>query len=167
VGADRSLLDPTSTATERQNAGDEFCRLLEVLASFGKPLFAAVNGLTVGFGVTMLLYCDVVLVAETARFRLPFTDLGVVPEAGSSALLPARVNWADAMWTVLSSEWVDAPEALRMGLAWRVAPDAELRAQTASAAACVAARDPQAVAASKRLMTAGRASAARDAIARE
>jgi enoyl-CoA hydratase/carnithine racemase len=167
VGADRSLLDPTSTANERQNAGDEFFRLLEVLASFEKPLFAAVNGLAVGFGVTMLLYCDVVLVAETARLRLPFTELGIVPEAGSSVLLPARVGWAQAMWTLLSSEWVDAPQALRMGLALRIVPDSDLHDQTAGAAASVAARDPLAVAATKRLMTAGRAEVARRAIARE
>jgi enoyl-CoA hydratase/carnithine racemase len=166
VGADRSLLDPTS-ATERQNAGDEFFRLLEVLSSFGKPLFAAVNGLAVGFGATMLLYCDVIVVAETARLRLPFTELGLVPEAGSSALLPARVRWADAMWTTLSSDWIDASEALRMGLAWRVTPDAQLREAVVEAAAKVAALDPFAVSATKRLMTAGRAESARSAIARE
>jgi enoyl-CoA hydratase/carnithine racemase len=167
VGADRSLLDPKSTATERENAGDEFFRLLEVLASFNKPLFGAVNGLAVGFGATMLLYCDIVLVAETARLRLPFTELGIVPEAGSSALLPARVGWADAMWTMLSSEWFDASEALRMGLAWRVVPDCDLRQETSSAAATVAARDPLAVAATKRLMIDGRVEAARRGIARE
>jgi enoyl-CoA hydratase/carnithine racemase len=166
VGADRSLLDPTS-ATERQNAGDEFFRLLEVLASFGKPLFAAVNGLAVGFGATMLLYCDVIVVAETARLRLPFTEMGLVPEAGSSALLPARVRWADAMWTALSSEWIDASEALRMGLAWRVTPDAHLREEVVEAAAKVAALDQFAVAATKRLMTVGRVDSARSAIARE
>jgi enoyl-CoA hydratase/carnithine racemase len=166
AGADRSLLDPTS-ATERQNAGDEFFRLLEVLASFGKPLFAAVNGLAVGFGATMLLYCDVIVVAETARLRLPFTEMGLVPEAGSSALLPARVRWADAMWTALSSEWIDASEALRMGLAWRVTPDAHLREEVVEAAAKVAALDQFAVAATKRLMTVGRVDSARSAIARE
>jgi len=167
VGADRSLLDPTSTATERQNAGDEFFRLLEVLSSFGKPLFAAVNGLAVGFGATMLLYCDVILVAETARLRLPFTEMGIVPEAGSSALLPARVRWADAMWTALSSDWIDASEALRMGLAWRVTPDAHLHEEVVEAAAKVAALDPFAVSATKRLMTVGRVDSARSAIARE
>jgi enoyl-CoA hydratase/carnithine racemase len=166
VGADRSLLDRTS-ATERQNAGDEFFRLLEVLSSFGKPLFAAVNGLAVGFGATMLLYCDVIVVAETARLRLPFTELGLVPEAGSSALLPARVRWADAMWTALSSDWIDASEALRMGLAWRVTPDAQLREEVVEAAAKVAALDQFAVVATKRLMTVGRGDSARSAIARE
>jgi enoyl-CoA hydratase/carnithine racemase len=167
VGADRSLLDPNSTAVDQQSAGEEFARLLDVLANFEKPLFAAVNGLAVGFGATMLMYCDVVLVAQTARLRLPFTELGIVPEAGSSMLLPTRMRWADAMWTVLSSEWIDATESLRMGLAWRVAPDAELHEQAARAATTVAALDPLAVAATKRLMTIGRADAARLAIVRE
>jgi enoyl-CoA hydratase/carnithine racemase len=167
VGADRSLLDPHAIGADRERAGDEFARLLDVFAAFEKPLFAAVNGLAVGFGATILMYCDVVIFAQTARMRLPFTELGIVPEAGSSALLPARVRWADAMWTVLSSEWIDATEALQMGLAWRVTPDADLHSQAATAAAKIAALDPLAVAATKRLMTAGRTEVARLAIARE
>jgi enoyl-CoA hydratase/carnithine racemase len=138
-----------------------------VLADFTKPLFAEVNGLAVGFGATMLLYCDVILVAETARLRLPFTELGIVPEAGSSALLPARVRWADAMWSALSGEWIDAAQAYRMGLAWRVEPDADLHQVAATAAATIAGLNPHAVAATKRLMTVGRAEAARQAVARE
>jgi len=95
-----------------------------------------VNGLTVGFGVTMLLYCDVVLVAETARFRLPFTDLGVVPEAGSSALLPARVNWAtpcgrccpvNGLTRQKHSEW-DSPGESRPTLNSALRPRAQRRA---------------------------------------
>jgi enoyl-CoA hydratase/carnithine racemase len=71
------------------------------------------------------------------------------------------------MWSVLSSEWIDAAQAHRMGLAWRVEPDADLHHRAATAASTVAALDPHAVAATKRLMTAGRADAARHAIARE
>lgn len=86
AGADRSLLDPATPESERKHAGDQFFQLLDVLSSFDKPLLAAVNGVAVGFGCTLLLYCDLVLIAETARLRLPFTALGMVPEAGSSAL---------------------------------------------------------------------------------
>jgi enoyl-CoA hydratase/carnithine racemase len=167
VGADRSLLDPNGAEEDRRIAGDEFTSLLDVLARFDKPLFAAVNGLAVGFGATLLLYCDVVLFAETARVRLPFTELGLVPEAGSSALLAVRVRWADAMWAVLSSEWIDADAARAMGLALRVVPDVDLLDEIAVAAATVAGLDPAAVAATKRLMTAGRAEVARQAISRE
>lgn len=167
AGADRTLLDPASPDSERQHAGEEFFQLLAVLGGFEKPLLAAVNGVAVGFGCTLLLYCDLVLMAETARLRLPFTALGIVPEAGSSALLPARMRWADAMWAMLSSEWIDAAAAFRTGLAWRVIPDAEFIEQVSSAAALISTRDPNAVAATKRLMTSGRRNAALDAISRE
>ena len=167
VGADRSLLDGSSSAAERADASAEFTALLDVLANFDKPLFAAVNGLSVGFGCTALLYCDVILVAETARLRMPFTALGLVPEAGSSVLLPARTRWADAMWAMLSSEWIDSATAYEMGLAWRVVPDAELVSQTATAADTLAVLDPRSVAATKRLMTADRHRDVQAAISRE
>lgn len=167
AGADRSLLDPALPGNERHRAGEQFGQLLGSLGGFPKPLFAAVNGLAVGFGATMLLYCDVVVLAETARLRFPFTALGIVPEAGSSVLLPARSRWPDAMWAMLSSEWIDAAEAVRTGLAWRAVADAELVDQVAHAAAVVAAHDPRAVAATKRLLTHATANEARSAIRRE
>ncbi|MDX1884725.1 enoyl-CoA hydratase/isomerase family protein [Mycolicibacterium sp. 120270] len=167
AGADLSLLDGDSSALERQRAGEEFGLFLQALAGFAKPLFAAVNGLAVGIGATMLLYCDVVFMAESARLRLPFTALGIVPEAGSSVLLPARVRWADAMWAMLSSEWIDATATHQMGLASRLVPDDALIEQTATAAATVAVHDPLSVAATKRLMTSSRQEIARAAIARE
>jgi enoyl-CoA hydratase/carnithine racemase len=165
AGADRSLL--TGTDEAREGAGEEFSRLLQALVRLDKPLLAAVNGAAVGFGATLLLYCDVVLMAETARLRLPFTSLGIVPEAGSSALLPRRMSWPDAMWYTLSSEWITAATALRTGLVWRVVADPDLIAETTSTAATLAALDPNAVQATKRVMTAGRAQLSTDAIARE
>ncbi|CUU54849.1 Enoyl-CoA hydratase/carnithine racemase [Parafrankia irregularis] len=167
AGADRSLLDATSNAAGREAAGAEFARLLEALRTCEKPLLAAVNGLAVGFGVTLLLYFDLVLAAESARFRLPFTALGMVPEAGSTALLPARTRPDEAMWAVLSSEWIGSRAARDMGLVWQVVADASLVEQTGATAAVIAAQDPAAVMATKRLMTAGRADAARAAIDRE
>ena len=167
AGADRSLLDAASPKAERQRAGDEFFQLLDVLGAFEKPLLAAVNGVAVGFGCTLLLYCDLVLIAETARLRFPFTALGIVPEAGSSVLLPMRMRWADAMWAMLSSEWIDAAAAFQTGLAWRVVPDAELVEHVSSAAALISTHDADAVAATKRLMIGGRRNAALDAINRE
>jgi enoyl-CoA hydratase/carnithine racemase len=167
AGADRSLLDKSAGEFDMRRAGDEFKKFLEVLGGFDKPLFAAVNGLAVGIGCTMLLYCDVVLIAESARLRFPFTELGIVPEAGSSVLLPARVRVADAAWVMLSSEWIDAPRAAQMGLANRMVADGDLLTETAGAAAAVAAHDPRSVVATKRLLTAGRLDAARLAIDRE
>jgi enoyl-CoA hydratase/carnithine racemase len=167
AGADRSLLDPALPDGKRRQAGEEFGQLLETLGSFPKPLFAAVNGLAVGFGATMLLYCDIVILAETARLRFPFTALGIVPEAGSSALLPTRARWTDAMWTMLSSEWIDATDSVRTGLAWRSVPDADLLDEATRASAVVAAHDPRSLAATKRLLTSGPFGEARHAIRRE
>jgi len=167
AGADRSLLDGALPNSERRRAGEEFGQLLETLGSFPKPLFAAVNGLAVGFGCSMLLYCDVVILAETARLRFPFTALSIVPEAGSSALLPVRARWSDAMWAMLSSEWIDAHDAVRTGLAWRCVRDTDLLEEAARASAVVAAHDPRSVAATKRLLTSSAFGEARHAIRRE
>lgn len=167
VGADRSLLSGSMPEEQRRSGGGEFAALLDTLSTFSKPLFAAVNGLAVGLGATMLLYCDVILVAETARLRMPFTALGLVPEAGSSALFSARVRWADSMWAMLSSEWIDATAAHQMGLAWKVVADSELIGETAAAARVLTELDPKSVSATKRLMTEGRHEAARRANERE
>ena len=167
AGADRSLLDGSAQDDERSLAGVEFTALLDALSRCDKPILAAVNGVAVGMGCTILLRCDLVLVAESARLRLPFTSLGVVPEAASTVLLPARCRWPDALWAVLSSEWIDAPTAVSIGLAWRMEPDAELIDQTRRAAITVAARDPAAVAASKRLLNVGRQDLVRAATQRE
>ena len=167
AGADRSLVDGTATPEDRRQAGAEFAALLAALSRCDKPVAAAVNGLAVGIGCTILLHCDLVLLAESARLRLPFTALGIVPEAGSSVLLPARARWGDVAWALLSSEWIDAQDALHMGLAWRVVPDAELVEETERAVGTITAHDPAAVAATKRLLTAGRAELVREAMARE
>lgn len=167
AGADRSLLTATAPAEERAVAGEEFSRFVNTLAACEKPLIAAVNGLAVGVGVTMLLYFDLVLAAGSARFRLPFTALGLVPEAGSSVLLSARTRWDAAMWAMLSSEWIEAEAAREMGLVWRVIPDDRLLEDASQVAARLAELDPDSVRATKRLMNAGRADAVRLAMDRE
>lgn len=167
AGADRSLLDGTASPSDHELASTEFGAMLEAIGRCEKPIVAAVNGLAVGIGCTILLYCDLVLLAESARLRLPFTALGIVPEAGSSALLPARARWGDSVWAMLSSEWLDAHGALAMGLAWRVVPDEALLVEAEGAAATIAELDPASVAATKRLLIAGRADVARAAMDRE
>jgi enoyl-CoA hydratase/carnithine racemase len=167
AGADRSLLQLDTDGSDHNVAGAEFTRLLEVLGDFDKPLLAAVNGVAVGIGATMLMYCDLVIVAETARLRLPFTALGMVPEAGSSALLPLRLRWPDLTWALMSSEWIDAAAAVDMGFAWRCVPDSLLLEEAINAAVTIAKLDNAAVRATKRLMTAGRAELAKAATQRE
>ena len=97
AGADRSLFDGNASAADRARAGEEFDAMLAALIGCKKPIIAAVNGLAVGIGCTLLLHCDLVIVAESAMPRLPFTSLELVPEAGSSALLPARAPWGQAV----------------------------------------------------------------------
>ena len=97
-----------------------FRGLIDALSSFPKPLICAVNGVGVGIGTTILGYADLAFMSSTARLKCPFTSLGVAPEAASSYLLPQLVGRQNAAWLLMSSEWVDAHEALRMGLVWRV-----------------------------------------------
>ena len=82
--------------------------------SFPKPLIAAVNGLTVGIGLTLLPHCDLVLMSEDARLRAPFASLGVTAEAGSSFLLPATIGWAATAHLFYTASWLDAVRAARL-----------------------------------------------------
>lgn len=97
-----------------------FPGMIETLAALRKPLILAVNGLGVGIGATILGYADLVFMSTAARLKCPFTSLGVAPEAASSYLLPQLVGRQNAAWMLLSSEWIAADEALRMGFAWKV-----------------------------------------------
>lgn len=122
-------------ATNDTGAGDEvpadppsgFPHLLDALQSFPKPLIAAVNGIGLGIGFTMLAHCDLVFIAEGARLKTPFTSLGVSPEAASSYLFPVRMGWQQAARVLFTSDWVSAEEAVELGIAYRLcAPDALL-----------------------------------------
>jgi len=115
------ITDPAMATT-----GSHFSSMIEALADFPKPLICAVNGLGVGIGTTILGYADLVFMSSEARLKCPFTSLGVAPEAASSYLLPQLVGRQNAAWLLMSSEWVNADEALRMGLVWRVCEPDEL-----------------------------------------
>ena len=127
-------------------------RVLDVLATFEKPVVAAVPGLAVGIGTTMLLHCDLVFLADTALLSTPFVDLALVPEAASSLLLQARIGYARAFAMFALGERVDAASALAWGLANRVVKGDELQATAQAAAQALAARPPGAVLATKALM---------------
>ncbi len=132
-----------------------------------KPLVAAVQGPAVGFGATLLLHCDLVLVANDARLRFPFTFLQTSPEAASSVLLPLLAGPQRAAELLFTSRWVDSAEAVDLGLALRRCPPDRLGAEAITLADAVAAQPPVAVAAAKRLLRSGRADAVRAALARE
>ncbi len=97
-----------------------FPGLIDALARFPKPLICAVNGLGLGIGATILGFADLAFMSADARLKCPFTSLGVAPEAASSYLLPRLIGRQNAAWLLMSSEWVDAAEALRMGLIWKL-----------------------------------------------
>ncbi|RQY11791.1 enoyl-CoA hydratase [Burkholderia stagnalis] len=114
-------------------------QFLARISSASKPIVAAVPGVAVGVGVTMLLHCDLVYAADTATFSLPFVQLGLCPEAGSSLLLPRLAGHQVAAEKLLLGEAFDALEAHRIGIVNRVLPVAELDAFAAKQAAKLAA----------------------------
>ena len=129
-----------------------FPGLIDALARFPKPLVCAVNGLGLGLGTTILGFADLVFMSTTARLKCPFTSLGVAPEAASSYLLPALTGRQNAAWLLMSSEWVDAAEALRMGLVWKVCEPDELLADARRHAEVLAAKPISSLVAVKEAM---------------
>ncbi|MGV0607290.1 enoyl-CoA hydratase/isomerase family protein [Mycolicibacterium sp. XJ1904] len=133
--------------------GSHFTTMIDALADFPKPLICAVNGVGVGIGATILGYADLVFMSADARLKTPFTSLGVAPEAASSYLLPRLIGRQNAAWLLMSSEWVDAAEAHRMGLAWKVCPPEELLAEARRHAEVLASRPIASLMAVKQTMT--------------
>lgn len=131
-----------------------FMGLIDALSEFPKPLICAVNGLGLGIGTTILGFADLAFMATTAKLKCPFTSLGVAPEAASSYLLPQLIGRQNAAWLLMSSEWVSADEALRMGLVWKVCEPEELMADARRHADVLASRPIASLRAVKATMTA-------------
>jgi enoyl-CoA hydratase/carnithine racemase len=127
-------------------------RFIEAIARAGKPVVAAVQGLAVGVGTTMLLHCDLVYVAETAQLSTPFVNLGLVPEAGSSMLLPARIGHVRAFAMFALGESISGAEAFALGLANKVLPQGEVLTAARAAAKALAQKPAGSVVSTKRLM---------------
>jgi enoyl-CoA hydratase/carnithine racemase len=127
-------------------------RFLRALTFFEKPLIAGVQGQAVGIGVTLLLHCDLAVVADDVRLSLPFLKLGLVPEAGSTLLLPQRIGHARAFEWMTAGDAMGAEEAHRLGLVNAVV-DASALAQTADDMAARLLRlSPSSLRHTKRLM---------------
>ena len=128
-------------------------RFITAISSARKPLVAAVSGPAVGIGTTMLLHCDLVYAAENTRFQLPFVNLALLPEAGSSLLLPMQIGHLRAAELLMLGEPFSAAKALQYGLVTEVAVDGPAALKAAqTAAAKLAAKPPAALHLIKMLM---------------
>jgi enoyl-CoA hydratase/carnithine racemase len=127
-------------------------RFLRALARNEVPIIAAVQGNAVGIGTTMLLHCDLVIAEESARFSLPFVDLGLVPEAASTLLLPRLAGRRLAAKYLLLGEPFSAAEALAAGLVSHVVAEGELAAAFDKAVARLLAKPPQALRLTQKLL---------------
>ena len=126
--------------------------LMNALADFDKPLVAAVHGAAIGGGTTMLTHCDLVYAGESAKFQMPFINLAVVPEFGSSWSIPARIGHIRAAELILQGLPLDAKRAAELGFVTQVVPDQNLMTTATEAARRLAAKPARALQASKRLM---------------
>ena len=129
-------------------------RLMDALINFEKPLVAAVQGAAIGGGTTMLTHCDFVYAGGSAKFQLPFVNLGLVPEFGSSYSLPLRFGYVRAAELILLGQPFGALRAAELGLVTSVVPDQKLLATATETAQTLAKKPAGAVQACKRLMKA-------------
>jgi enoyl-CoA hydratase/carnithine racemase len=127
-------------------------RLMEALINFDKPLVVAVHGAAIGGGTTMLLHCDFIYAGESTKFQMPFINLAIVPEFGSSCAVPARIGHVRAAELILLGAPFDARRAAELGLVTQVISDKDVLARATETAGKLAAKPARALQASKRLM---------------
>jgi enoyl-CoA hydratase/carnithine racemase len=166
-GQDLAEMAAIASGTAVEGAGQGFMGLLDCLVDLSVPLLAAVNGVAVGLGFTLLPHCNLVLVDAGARLRVPFAELGVPPEAASSVLFPALMGWQRAAQVLLTSDWVGARELVELGLALQVCDEGTVLDETVALAARIAAHPRAATRASASLLRAARRDAVLEANRRE
>ncbi len=132
-------------------------RFLKAIATFPKPLVAAVCGPAVGVGTTMLFHCDLVYAGDNAAFSMPFVNLGLVPEAASSLLVPNMMGYHRAAEALLLGEPFMAEAALEVGLVNRIVPPMECNGIAQAQARKLAAKPSSSLVETKRLMKKGQA----------
>jgi len=142
-------------------------RFLFAMQALAKPVIAAVDGLAVGVGATMLLHCDLVYASDRARFQMPFVNLGLCPENAATLLLPLRAGALLANELVMFGDLFDARTAHEAGLVNRIVPAAELMSVARERAGVLATKPPAALRATKRLMRESAGTAVVEAIQRE
>jgi enoyl-CoA hydratase/carnithine racemase len=150
--AGNDLAEFAQAATTGEGLGSPVIQFLHALALSERPLVAAVQGLAVGVGTTMLLHCDHVVAGTDARFSTPFVGLGLVPEAASSLLAPRLMGHRRAFELLVMGRPLDAVAAQACGLVNAIVPPGDVEAEAMKAAHHIAALPAEAVAASRRLM---------------
>jgi enoyl-CoA hydratase/carnithine racemase len=130
-------------------------RFLRAIATFPKPVIAAVCGPAVGIGTTMLFHCDLVYAGDNAAFSMPFVNLGLCPEAGSSLLVPQMMGYHRAAEALLLGEPFMAEAALEVGLVNRIVPPTEANGMAQAQARKLAAKPLSSLVETKRLMKQG------------
>jgi enoyl-CoA hydratase/carnithine racemase len=141
--------------------------LFDTLPKMQKPVVAAVGGPAVGIGSTMLLHCDLVYAADNARFQLPFVPLGIVPEFGSTFLLPLLAGYQRAAELLLLGQAFDARKAYEAGIVTSIVSKDQLLSKALEAATALAALPPESIRLTKRLLKARYAEPLAAAIAEE
>ena len=147
--AGNDIADFVNFESSASGLGD-VVRFLKVLVELDKPLVAAVDGLAVGIGTTVLLHCDLAYATSRSVFHTPFVDLGLVPEAGSSLLAPRTMGHTQAFALLVLGNSLKVEEALRAGLLTAVADDAEEFAK--KAATSLSLKPPEALRMARRLL---------------
>jgi enoyl-CoA hydratase/carnithine racemase len=150
--AGNDLVEFSEMAAAGEGLALPVVRFLHALARCERPLVAAVQGIAVGVGTTMLLHCDHVVAGSDARFTTPFVSLGLVPEAASSLLAPRLMGHRRAFELLVMGRPLDATAALACGLVNTMVPPGEVEAEAMKAAHHIAALPAEAVATSRRLM---------------
>ena len=150
--AGNDLGDFMKAAMGGEGLGNAVLRFLYALARAERPLVAAVQGVAVGIGTTMMLHCDYAVAASDARFSTPFVALGLVPEAASSLIAPRLMGHRRAFELLVMGKPLSGEEAKACGLVNQVAPAAEVEAEAMKGAQAIAALPPEGVAISRRLM---------------
>ena len=146
-----------AVAAGKSEGSRNVIRFIQSLARSTRPLVAAVQGRAVGVGTTMLLHCDLVVLADNAQLSTPFVSLALVPEAASSLLMPLRIGHARAYEMFALGEIISAKTAFEWGLANRLVPLDKLDAEATALAARLARQPLGALTATKRLMRNGEA----------
>ena len=132
-----------------------------------QPVIAAVEGLAICIGTTLLLHCDLVIAGRSARFKTAFVDLGLVPEAASTVTMPLHLGARKSAELLLMGDTLDGEEARECGLVSRTVADGEALAQALAQAERLAAKPRDALVASKRLLKAPWREMVREALERE